>query len=171
MRLHLIDSNPEVAHALQSAFAAFPEVETMCGNLLAHAGQCVVSPANSYGFMDGGFDQALYGFFGPEIQVRVQDAIARRPEGHLPLGAALLIATGHRQIPFLLVAPTMTLPGEVTALHAYRAMRAVLRTAHTEATHITDIYCPGLATGVGAVSAGEAAGEMARAYREQMPMG
>lgn len=168
VRLHLIDSNPEVASALQTAFAAFPGVETLCGNLLAHAVGCVVSPANSYGFMDGGFDKVLYGFFGPEIQVRVQEAIIRRPEGHLPIGSALLVATGHRRIPLLLVAPTMILPGEVAALNAYRAMRAVLRTASREAGRISRLYCPGLATGVGGVDASEAAMEMARAYQDHI---
>ena len=30
----------------------------------------VVSPANSYGFMDGGIDAVYLGHFGPEIQMR-----------------------------------------------------------------------------------------------------
>ncbi|WP_052572901.1 macro domain-containing protein [Haloferula sp. BvORR071] len=166
MKFHLIDSNPDVAAALKTAFAAFGEVEVRCGNLLTHAEECVVSPANSYGFMDGGFDSVLYGFFGPQIQVIVQDAISGRPEGLLPVGAAMLVPTGHHRIPFLLVAPTMTLPGEVTALHAYRAMRAVLRMAWAECGRIGQVYCPGLGTGVGAVGAGDAASEMARAYRD-----
>jgi O-acetyl-ADP-ribose deacetylase (regulator of RNase III) len=83
MKLHLIDSDLDVASALQSAFSGFAEVEVQHGDLLTVAEQCVVSPANSFGFMDGGFDRTLLSFFGTSIQIRVQDAIHRRPEGRL----------------------------------------------------------------------------------------
>ena len=42
-------------------------------------------------------------FFGSQLQERVQDAIARRPGGHLPVGASLVVRTGHGRIPFLIV--------------------------------------------------------------------
>jgi hypothetical protein len=72
------------------------------------------------------------GFRGfPEVTIRQEDllaeAIARRPEGHLPVGASLVVRTGHPRIPYLIVAPTMVLPEAVSADHCYRAMRAVLR--------------------------------------------
>ena len=164
MKLHLIDSDSEVALALQAAFSPFADVDVKCGDLLASAEHCVVSPANGFGFMDGGFDRDLYSFFGPSIQSRVQDAISRRPEGHLPVGASLLLRTGHIRIPFLIIAPTMTLPEQVEASNAYRAMRAILRITATDRKIFSHIYCPGLATGVGAVTPSEAADQMARAY-------
>ena len=166
LQLHLIDSNSDVASALRSAFAGFPEVEVHHGELLASAEQCVVSPANSFGFMDGGFDRALYSFFGPAIQTRLQDAINRRPEGFLPVGASLVVRTGHGKVPFLLVAPTVMLPESAEPSNAYRAMRAVLRIARAEAASFTHIYCPGLATGIGGVAPLEAAEQMARAYAD-----
>jgi hypothetical protein len=45
-------------------------------------------------------------------------------------------------------------------------MRAVLRIASTESEVEGDIYCPGLATGVGAVIPNNAAVMMAEAYRD-----
>ena len=166
MKLHLVDTDAEVAFALQTAFAPFREVQVRHGDLLSIAEHCVVSPANSYGFMDGGFDRDLFSFFGPQEESPVEGATAQRREGYLPVGASLLVRTGHRRIPFLLVAPTMVLPEQVEPLHAYRAMLAVLRVAPASFPHV---FCPGLATGVGSVAPAEAAEQMARAYRDHAP--
>ena len=80
--------------ALMAAFAGHEDVEILCGDILALASRCVISPANSFGYMDGGMDAAYYQFFGPSIQSTVQTAIQRRPEGMLPVGAALAVSTG-----------------------------------------------------------------------------
>src|SRR5947208_510544 len=141
MNLHLVDFNGHVVNAWAEAFASFPEVTIQQGDLLAVAKHCVVSPANSYGFMDGGIDAAYRAFFGAQIERRVQEAVAQRPEGHLPVGASLVIRTGHQRVPFLIVAPTMTVPEQVMSSHCYRAMRAVLRVAIGEVGG--DVYCPG----------------------------
>lgn len=166
MRLHLVDLNPEVVAAWQEAFRSFPDVTVRQGDLLTLAENAVVSPANSFGFMDGGIDRAFVAFFGSQLQVRVQDAIARRPEGYLPVGASLVVQTSHARIPYLIVAPTMLGPEAVGSDNSYRAMRAVLRIAaqFPEVGH--EVYCPGLGTGVGGVRPDEAATEMARAYAD-----
>lgn len=83
------------------------------GELLSLAENTVVSPANSSGFMDGGIDRAFVAFFGSQLQERVQDTIIRRPEGHLPVGASVVVRTGHARIPYLIVAPTMLGPEAV----------------------------------------------------------
>ena len=166
MRLHLVDYNGHLVNAWAEAFAQFPEVTVQQGDLLAVAEHCVVSPANSYGFMDGGIDAAYRAFFGAQIERSVQDAVKRRPEGHLPVGASLFVGTGHVRVPFLIVAPTMTVPEEVESRNCYRAMRAVLRIAGADAEVGRDVYCPGLATGVGMVPSENAAVMMAEAYRD-----
>lgn len=164
MNLHLVDLDHRLVTAWREAFLRFPEVTIERGDLLAVARHCIVSPANSYGFMDGGIDAAYRAYFGMEIEARVQDAVARRPEGHLPVGASLVVRTEHRRVPFLIVAPTMTVPEQVESSNCYRAMRAVLRIVDEEIGR--DVYCPGLATGVGMVPPESAAGEMARAYSD-----
>ena len=164
MRFHFIDQDAGVVSALREAFRPFPEVVIRRGDLLEFARNTVVSPANAFGFMDGGIDLAYLQAFGPVIQARVQEAIASRPEGHLPVGASLVVRTDHRRIPFLIVAPTMFMPEAVSSLNCYRAMRAILRIAAAHEEIGRDVFSPGLGTGVGLVPPAEAAQEMARAY-------
>ncbi|WP_170229939.1 macro domain-containing protein [Polyangium fumosum] len=110
-------------------------------------------------------DRAYAAFFGPAFERLVYDAVARRPDGFLPVGAAEIVPTGHARIPYVLLAPTMLMPEHVSASHAYRALRAALRVAARE-SKIEDLYCPGLATGVGGVEPDDAAREMAAAYAD-----
>ncbi len=163
-RLSLIDSDPAIASALRAAFEPFSEVFVSHGDLLRGAHNAIVSPANSFGFMDGGIDAAYCRFFGPVIQERVQAAINTRPEGYLPVGASLIIETGHARIPFLIVAPTMLSPEAIDKINCYRAMRAILRVATADKRIWRVLFCPSLGTGVGQVAPDDAAAEMARAY-------
>lgn len=165
MQLYLIDQSPEVVDALRNAFADYPEVSIEQGDLLATATDTVVSPANSLGVMDGGLDNYYLQFFGLALQSRVQELLARLSEGSLPVGMALLVATGDARIRNLLVAPTVLVPGPTTPANVYFAMSAVLRTASRHSSSIQKLYCPGLGTGIGQVSPDEAAREMANAYR------
>jgi O-acetyl-ADP-ribose deacetylase (regulator of RNase III) len=166
VRLHLVDYSERLVKAWEEAFSQFPEVTVLQADMLDVARHCVVSPANSYGFMDGGIDAAYRRLFGAQIERTVQEAIARRPEGHLPVGASLVVRTGHRRVPYLIVAPTMVAPEMVESQNSYRALRAALRIAGSDSEIGRDIYCPGLATGVGRVPPEEAAKAMSRAYAD-----
>ncbi|MEZ4298780.1 MAG: macro domain-containing protein [Polyangiaceae bacterium] len=168
LRLHLVDLDLRVVTALQQAFSSFPEVTVAHADILTVAHHVVVSPANSHGFMDGGIDRAYAQFFGPPVARRVRDAALRRPEGHLPVGAAVAVPTGHPRIPYLVVAPTMVSPEHVPATHAYRALRAALRLVATDTALHGDWFCPGLTTLVGGTKPEHAAAEMAEAYRDWM---
>ncbi|QIF03256.1 macro domain-containing protein [Roseimicrobium sp. ORNL1] len=164
MKLHFVDINPVVADALAHAFREHPDVGVSCGDILQIAHHCIVSPANSFGYMDGGIDARYLEFFGPSIQSIVQDTIQRRAEGMLPVGAALAVATRHVRIPYMIVAPTMEVPEEVPASHAGRALRAALRVVDREPALADQVYCPGMATLTGRVPAAEAAASMLSAY-------
>ncbi|HPF37399.1 MAG TPA: macro domain-containing protein [Phycisphaerae bacterium] len=165
IELILVDRSNDVVDAWRGAFAGNPNVRIQHGDILKFADDAIVSPANSYGYMDGGIDLRYVAYFGVEIQQRVQSAIRRRPEGHLPIGAAVLVSTGDVRIPHLIVTPTMAEPGPVPASNAYRALRAALRLVTNE-TRIERLYCPGLATGVGQVRPVDAATEMACAFAD-----
>ena len=52
------------------------------------------------------------------------------------------------------------------ASNCYRALRAVLRLADATPELGSDIFCPGLATGVGRVSPTDAAHQFATAYAD-----
>jgi O-acetyl-ADP-ribose deacetylase (regulator of RNase III) len=165
VRIHFVDTDLGVVNELRRAFAGIEDVFSAEGNILAVARDALVSPANSYGLMDGGIDAEYSAFFGPNVQTAVQGAISRRPEGYLPIGASLAIRTHHKKIPFLIVAPTMHTPEEVSSENCYRAMRAVLRLVRAEAGLAAgEVFCPGLGTGIGRVPPAEAANQMLRAY-------
>src|SRR5262249_9491767 len=166
MNLHLIDLNERLVEAWGVVFQQFPEVTIQQGDLLAVAEHCVVSPANSYGFMDGGIDAAYRAFFGAQIERTVQEAIARRPEAHVPVGASLVVRTGRPRVPSVIVAPTISVPEMWYGRNCYGALRAVLRIAGADSEVGRDVYCPGLATGVGRVPPTDAAEMMALAYAD-----
>ncbi len=166
MRIHFIDSNAVVVRELRRVFTGIEAVRCSVGDILEVARNALVSPANSYGLMDGGIDADYVSFFGPRLQSRVQEAILWRPEGYLPVGASLAIRTGHARIPFLILAPTMHTPEEVPSLNCYRAFRAVLRLVETERGVGEELFCPGLGTGIGGVPPAEAAGQMYRAFSD-----
>lgn len=166
MELWLVEINPELVSAWEKAFKTFPYVHVVEGDILKIAENTIVSPANSYGFMDGGIDGLYTDFFGLRPQREIQDQIARRPEGYLPVGAAVFVETGHPRIPYMIAAPTMMSPGPVKAANCFFAMSAVLQVAYRHRKLIKKVFCPGLATGIGRVDPGIAAKEMASAYRK-----
>ena len=92
--------------ALTPSGRIFPEVSVTAGDLLRVAENAVVSPANGYGFMDGGID-AAYPAVLPDVERRVREAIARRPEGFLPVGAAVIVPIEHARIEYVIAAATM----------------------------------------------------------------
>jgi hypothetical protein len=74
MRLILMDTNPAVGTSFHLAFEKLPGVEVVRGGFESlPAFDCMVSPANSFGLMDGGIDAAIIQFFGEQLQERVQN--------------------------------------------------------------------------------------------------
>ena len=165
MRLHLVDIDSSLVEAWRTSFAAHPEVSIAEGDILELANCAIVSPANGLGVMDGGIDRDYAIRFGPEFERRVFTAVSQRTEGHLPLGASVVVGTGDSRIPYVVLAPTMLTPERVFDSNVcYRAMRAALRAAGREEARISDLFCPGLCTGVGMLRPEEAASAMALAY-------
>jgi hypothetical protein len=97
MRLYLVDADETVAVALAEAFRPFPEVAVSLGDLLAVAQNSVVSPANAFGFMDGGIDAAFRKFFGAALESRVREAIGRRQDATCRSARAWLFRPGTRE--------------------------------------------------------------------------
>ena len=165
MELWLVDKNPELVEAWKQSFAEFEKVHIVEGDILAQAECSLVSPANSYGFMDGGIDRLYVEFFGSVVEQNLQKAISKRPEGYLPIGSAELVRTHHNRIPYVISAPTMVTPEAVPSENCFYAMIAILRIVSHHSDVINKVYCPGLGTGIGNVPPKIAAEEMAMAYR------
>lgn len=145
----------------------------MAGDLAQVPRDAVVSPANSFGFMDGGLDLALSERFGWDLQERLQEAIHQLPERELLIGKALIIPTGDANVPWLIAAPTMRVPMSfqiATSINAYLAMKAILLVAMGR-PEITSVAIPGLCTGVGRMPPEISAQQMWAAYVEVLSGG
>jgi O-acetyl-ADP-ribose deacetylase (regulator of RNase III) len=162
MELHLVDMDQELVDIWGVHFQQFQNVYIACSDILDVAENTIVSPANSYGYMDGGIDAQYVKFFGYSIQEKVRHAISLRVDGYLPVGSALLVETGHTRISYLITAPTMLGLGQVPAPNSFFAMAAVLKIVHEHRDKISKVFCPGLGTGVGGVPPEMAAEEMAK---------
>lgn len=133
------------------------------------AADAVVSPANSFGFMDGGIDAVYTHQFGFALEGRLQALLAAEHGGELPVGCAVIVETGSPEIPWCISAPTMRVPAPVPdTANAYLAFRAALRAvlAHNAVgrQQIRRILCPGLATTTGRMPVGRCAAQMRAAW-------
>ena len=164
MRLHLVDRSADLVREWGVAFRSFPEVVIERGDILKTAHTTLISPANSYGYMNGGIDLAYRNFFGTHIERAVQNKIREVAGNYLPVGRAILVETGHARIRYLISAPTMFIPEPIDAIACESAMAAALEVVLSHEAAQQAVFCPGLGTGVGCVSPRDAARAMAAAY-------
>jgi O-acetyl-ADP-ribose deacetylase (regulator of RNase III) len=159
-----------VVDAWRQHFANCPDVAVSAGDIFAEPADAVVSPANSFGFMDGGIDLAYSLRFGWHVQDRLQALLHAEHDGELPVGQAVIIETGDAHFPLLISAPTMRVPMDVSnTANAFLAFRAVIRAARTynraARRPIATILSPGLGTAVGRMHPQACARQMYHAYR------
>ena len=171
MELLLVDSNPEVTVAWSRHFTDLPKVTVINGRFEDVAKyDCIVSPANSFGLMDGGIDLAISEFFGWDLMSRVQERIVLEFYGEQPVGTSLIVETGHDDYPYLAHTPTMRIPTDISNTdNCYLAMSAMLRAVsdfnRRNVCPIGSVLCPGLGTATGRMMPDVAAYQMALAYR------
>jgi O-acetyl-ADP-ribose deacetylase (regulator of RNase III) len=169
-RIFLIDRSHQLVEAWEQTFAPYDAVTPVQGDFFSQPADALVSPANSFGIMDGGLDLAIRDRLGAVVQSRVQNAIVEHHHGELPVGAAVVVPTDHDEWPYLIAAPTMRVPENVAStLNAYLAFRALLLAASRfdsadRGGRISSIVCPGFGTGVGAMSPRRCAAQMRLAY-------
>jgi len=149
VQLWLVDTSEALVSAWRGAFSAFSEVRIALGDILRVAHTTLISPANSYGYMNGGIDLAYRNFFGIEIERTVQTRIKEVAGNYLPVGQAILVETGHDRITHLISAPTMFIPEPIDAEDCQLAMAAALKVALANPAICTTVFCPGMGTGVG----------------------
>ena len=170
-RLYLIDRSPELADAWSEAFEDENGVKVRCGDYFSQPTDSMLSPANSFGIMDGGLDLAIRNELGFDVEKRVQAAILKQHFGELPVGSAVIVPTDDVRWPYLVAAPTMRVPERVPhTLNAYLAFRAALVAIwhhnNSSASRISSLVVPGLATGIGGMGARRCAGQMRVAWRQ-----
>jgi O-acetyl-ADP-ribose deacetylase (regulator of RNase III) len=182
LEIHLRDLSASLAAAWEEAFAGVPGVSISQGDIFSTqpgplpndapidvTADAVVSPANSFGYMNGGIDSLYTHQFGFALQQRLQALLVAEYGGELPVGCAVIVETGSSEIPWCISAPTMRVPQSVPdTVNAYLAFRAALRAvlAHNAAGRrpIQRILCPGLATAIGRMPVGRCAAQMRAAW-------
>ena len=168
LRVILCDPRRDVVDAWIDHFRDVAAVEIVCGSLFNVRCEALVCPANSFGDMSGGLDQAIDNHYEGAAQRAVVQRIREEHLGELPVGAALIVRTEKARLPLIIAAPTMRTPGSVSAtINAYLAMRAVLVAVTRGAQPsqpIRRLAVPGLCTGVGGMHPGLAARQMRAAY-------
>jgi O-acetyl-ADP-ribose deacetylase (regulator of RNase III) len=167
MKLHLRDRNAAVVDAWRRQFSGLDNVEVTQGDIFDVNADAVVSPANSFGFMDGGIDLVYSKRFGWDLQKRLQALLRAEHAGELPVGQAVLVETYSSEVPWLISAPTMRVPMDISGTaNAFLALRAALLAArrHAGEPRIQTILCPGLGTAIGRMPPERAARQMAHAW-------
>ena len=168
MKIILSGLSSKLLDAWTEFFGKEENVSIIEGDITQIQCDAMVSPANSFGFMDGGLDYALSERFGWDLEKRLQKIIKDSPEGELLVGQAILIETGDRTVPYLISAPTMRVPTNFnidTSINAYLAMKAILIKAKSN-DKISTVAIPGLCTGVGRMQPIIASRQMYQAYKE-----
>lgn len=148
MKIYLLDINKEMTDAwskyfeetgveiVNEDFATFiknhPDIEA------------IVSPANSFGLMDGGYDKAITNYYGPQLMEHVKYKIIHEFGGEQPVGTSISVPIVNRFYtkrlededreiicnPILIHTPTMRTPEEITD---YRIVYQCMRTTILEA--------------------------------------
>lgn len=173
-----VDLNETVVAALREQFSDVPQAKFHVGPFEQVDFDYIVSPANGFGLMDGGFDLALTNRYGKQLQERVQTVIGQEYAGEQPVGTAFIVPLvapeGHStQIgqKSLVHAPTMRVPADIRGTaNVYMAMKAILLAVirHQEQTAMYPsqirLATPGLGTLTGRMTAESAAEQMRYAW-------
>jgi O-acetyl-ADP-ribose deacetylase (regulator of RNase III) len=152
MKIILTSIDEPLAGAWEKYCGDLDIVTVFHGSIFDTKPQAVVSPANSFGFMDGGIDYTYSLRFGWGLEQRLQRLIREEYDGELLVGQAAILATDDKTIPYLVSAPTMRIPTILpkATVNPYLAARAALLCAMKN--DLESIAFPGLGTGIGEVS-------------------
>lgn len=169
LKIYLLDINPEMCEVWEKNFGGASNVEIVCEEFSAFMEKhkevdCVVSPANSYGFMDGGFDFALSCYFGDELEETVQQYIKDNLYYEQPVATSIIVDTPIKGIK-LIHTPTMQVPSAITDYKIiYHCMRSTLITALNSG--VKCVVIPAFGGGCGRVPCETISKLMFRAYQQ-----
>ena len=165
MEIILLDNKKEMCQAWEKYFGEFKDVKIVC-EFLEFANlddvDCYVSPANSYGLMDGGYDKALTMLFEVELQRRVQDYIISNLYGEQQVGSSIIVDIPGEEKK-LIHTPTMRVPARIKDPEVvYTSMRSTLICALKN--NVGKIVIPAFGGATGRLAPDVVAEEMFKAY-------
>jgi len=155
-----------------------PDAEFIQSDVRQIDADVYVSPANSYGWMDGGIDD-IYRKMFPGIQSIVRTEIAKNYDPKfnneppfLPIGSAVIVECPTQKLPnktkkLMICAPTMETPSNIekTPENICKAMMAILESCEKFIEPVV-VAVPGLGTGCGEVSSEESARQILLAIQK-----
>ena len=175
MNIVLADIEGNLINAWNDIASNNSNITTYQGSIFEVECDALVSPANSFGFMDGSLDFEISEFFGWHVQNRLQEAIKSKHNGELLVGQVEIVPTDHTSIPYVISAPTMRIPMDVRGTaNPYLAIRGVLLAVKhgvfKDGTPVKDriktIAFPGMGTGVGQITPTVFAKQMKQAVED-----
>lgn len=174
MKIQLVDYNEGLCEEWNKSFKGCEDVTVHCEDYFLVPTDCYVSPANSYGFLDGGIDNKFRKFYEKnniDIEMTVQDIIINKFYGELLVGQSFyvpLCTVNSKKIPDLIVAPTMRVPMKLhkDSVNVYLAMRAILLKLKelSNSGRVKTVSISGLGTGIGQLPYDLCAKQMRKAY-------
>jgi O-acetyl-ADP-ribose deacetylase (regulator of RNase III) len=170
-KIILIDRSSALVDRWKEQFSDCPGVEAVAGDYFHRNADAIVSPANSFGIMDGGIDLAIRDQLGFTVEASLQAVIVEKHHGELPVGCAEIVPTGDPRWRYLVAAPTMRIPEPIPfTINSYLAFRAVLvavenHNKNAGRPEIDSLVCCGLGTGIGQVGVNKCAMQMRAAYQ------
>lgn len=175
INIHFVSLDTNLPEHCKNIFSKYSNITYSVGNIQnCNSHDCIVSPANSFGQMDGGIDAALSYMLQKDYDVdhigrKVRKVIAEEYSGEQPIGTCILVKTENPKFPFLAHAPTMTIPQNVNrTLNAYYAFKAVLEAINfhnkTSTNKIKSILTTTFCTGCGEMSLEQSLKQMRYAY-------
>ena len=162
--------NLDLFYAWKKYFGSIDQIEVIDGDILKQSGDAIVSPANSFGYMDGGLDLKYSIHFGWDLESKVRRVLEQDYFGEIPVGNAIVVKTGLDTVKYLISAPTMRVPSDISeTVNAYLAFKAIIQAClkHNQSSSqpIETVLCPGLGTGEGKLPADKCAKQMYMAYQ------
>ena len=131
MKFHFISLDKELPSLFQKHFGDLPNFSCSVSDIRDYPSvDCLVSPANSFGLMDGGIDLYLSAMVSKnknDLGGIIRKKILKEYSGEQPVGTCIIVETGNKKYPFLAHAPTMITPMVVKGtLQAYYPFKATL---------------------------------------------
>ncbi|MCK9416618.1 macro domain-containing protein [Candidatus Dojkabacteria bacterium] len=171
MKIQLIDRNQEMCDEWLLQFKDCEDVIVHCGDFFSLPTDCVISPANSFAKMDGSLDYVISTRLGWQISRKLQIELQKNYDGELLVGQAILVETENSEVPYLISAPTMRVPGSniSNTVNVYLATKAIfqlLKKVEKEYPNLNSITISGLGTGVGRFPFDLCAKQMKEAYND-----
>ena len=183
IKIHIVSLDENIVSIFNSIFtqtdSKYKNISVEYRNIAqCESFDCIVSPANSFGQMDGGIDGVLSYMLCTldnldYIGQKVRKIIADEYYGEQPVGTCILVETDNKKYPYLAHSPTMSIPKNVSkTFNAFYAFKSVLGSVvnHnknsdiSDMSKITSILTTTFCTGCGDMSKKTALTQMKKAF-------